>query len=314
MMKTVRNVTHNLIKTLSNKYICKLILIVLAITLFTVVSFIESSGYALADTFCGYEKCSNPKATLQEKLNGSEKCKEGKQNDYEILSKPKRSSITVLSIHGGRIEEYTSEISYDLSQRYGWNRYDFNGHIETPKCLNLAPSDSRIKNFDVLHITAKYFDEEKAVDLVSSHEKAIAIHGHGRNKNEDNPQTICVGGRNKTQIKDFIENVKKESDKLESLLNYSLNLVDVPQANDSICIKRPRLNGTEADNIVNKNKGDSGGLQLELSKRIREDLTKGSDNRADISPDNYQLFRNVMYNAINCAMVGRRVCPSVLPR
>jgi phage replication-related protein YjqB (UPF0714/DUF867 family) len=306
MMEMVKRFTHNLVKTLSNKYICKLISIVLAITLFTFVSSIGWSDYAWADTFSCYQDC--PNALITSKVCTQE------NEDYKITPEDKKNDVTVLSIHGGKIEEYTSRISKDLSSRYNWNLYDFNGDIKNKECSKLAPPGSKNKNFAVLHITATEFNEEQAIKLVQSHKKAIAIHGHGRNKDKDNPQTICVGGSNTAQIEKFITNVNKESDKFKSLVGYSLNLVNVPKATGSICIEKPPLDGIDPDNIVNKNKGGSGGLQLELSKTIREDLAKGSDNPASSSPDNYQLFRNVIYNAINCAMVGRRVCPSVLSR
>lgn len=313
--------THNLMKALSSKYFCKLISIVFAIILFTFVGSIGGSGYAWADTFCGYEKCGNPNATLRKKLKDSEKCKEGKNNDYEFFPAPKTSDVTVLSIHGGGIEEYTSEISHDLSQRYGWSRYDFNGHIKTKKCLELAPPQSKNPNFTVLHITSNYFDEKNAFNLVSSHENAVSIHGYSR-KEEAGIQTICVGGRNTEKIKKFINYVNQESYQLKGNLNYSLNLVNVPldQANlekniavperNTICLKNEALKqraltGTSQKNIVNKTRNSSGGLQIELKKKIRADLAEGKDEPQASSPNKNQLLRNVIYGGIEAAMSER---------
>jgi len=317
-MQLVSNVTHKLFKILIDNYICKLISIVLAITLFTSISSIGESGYALAeDIFCAYEQCPTPKPdTPKEELKFSQECKEGQ--DYKIISPPpqeQESDVAVLSIHGGKIELYTSRITSDLSSRNKWDRYDFNGNINNEKCLSLkelSKSNNSNKNFVVLHITSTRFDEPKAVELVMSHKNAVSIHGYER-KEKPGLQTICVGGGNKDKIKIFIESVNKKSDKLKGLFDYSLNLVDVPTAakpgnsteNNSICLvndkKEPDpLTGRNPKNIVNRN--NKNGLQLELNKIIRADLAKGIDDRNDNSPDENQLLRNIIYDAIEEAM------------
>lgn len=324
-MQLVSSITHKIFKILIDNYICKLISIVLAITLFTSVSSIGESGYALAeDIFCAYEQCPNPKPdTPKEELKSSQECKEGQ--DYNIISPPpqeQESDVAVLSIHGGEIELNTSRITSDLSSRNKWDRYDFNGKINNEKCLKLeelSKSNNSNKNFVVLHITSTHFDEKKAVDLVSSHENAVSIHGFSRKEKEAGIQTICVGGLNTPQIEKFIENVNKESDKLKADLKYSLNLVNAPleQSNfekklfvapkNTICLasKNPEqqaLTGTNPSNIVNKTMNSSGGLQIELQSRIRSDLANGKDKPNVSSPDEYQRLRDVIYGAIKEAM------------
>lgn len=323
-MQLVSNVTHKLFKILIGNYICKLISIVLAITIFTSVSSIWASGYALADTFCGYEKCSNPNSrTPKRELKSSQECKEGQ--DYKIISpslQEQKSDVAILSIHGGNIEPNTSRITSDLSARHKWDRYDFNGNINNKECLalkNLSNPTNSNKNFVVLHITSTNFDEKRAVDLVSSHKNAVSIHGYSREEKEEKIQTICVGGLNKDKVKKFIEYVNKESYKLKDKPNYSLNLVNAPleQYNldkdrpvakrKTICLekdipKQSALTGTDPDNIVNKVRNPDGGLQIELNSQIRKDLVKGIDKPNVSSPDEYQLLRDVIYGAIKEAM------------
>lgn len=323
-MQLVSSVTHKLFKILIDNYICKFISIVLAITLFTFVSSIGESGYAFADIFCGYERCPNTIRTPKKELKFSQECK--KDQDYEIISPPpqeQENDVAVLSIHGGEIELNTSRITSDLSSRNNWDRYDFNGKINSEECLNLeklSKSSNSNKKFVVLHITSTHFDEKKAVDLVSSHRNAVSIHGFSREEEAAKNQTICVGGQNEDKVKKFIEHVNKESYKLkEDKLNYSLNLVNAPleksnfdkgrhvSQRNTICLekkvpKQSALTGTDWENIVNKSRNPNGGLQIELNRQIRIDLAKGIDNPNFSSSNPYQLLRNVIYGAIKEAM------------
>ncbi len=315
MMEKVRSVTYNIVTMLSCQSICKVLLLVLSITVFTFVSYTGESSYALAeDTFCAYKQCPNPKPdTYFGELKSSPECKEGQ--DYIIISTPpekQKTDVTVLSIHGGKIEHDTSIISSHLSTRYNWNIYDFNGKITNPECSDLKksnPSDIKNTNFVVLHITSTRFDDPRAVKLVSSHNNAVSIHGYGRAEDDKKVQTICVGGANKPQIKRFIEYVKNnQSDELKRLVDYSLNPIDVPSLdkddNSNICTRKRRLDGINPNNIVNKNKEGTGGLQLEFNSRTRTDLAKGTDNRDANSHEGNQLLRNLIYEAIDCAMGG----------
>jgi phage replication-related protein YjqB (UPF0714/DUF867 family) len=174
------------------------------------------------------------------------------------------------------------------------------------------------KNFDVLHITSNYFDEEKAIELVSSHENAVSIHGFYREEN-DGIQTICVGGRDKDKRKKFIDYVNKESSKLKDDFTYSLNLVNVPleqskldkkmevPQRSTICLKNDSLNqraltGTSLKNIVNKTRKSKKGLQIELKRQIRADLAEGKDEPHASLHNKNQILRNVIYGAIKEAM------------
>ncbi len=317
-MEIVRSITHNLVSVLSRKSICKVVLTALAITLFTFVSFIEGASYAWADTFSCYENCSNA-------LKDSVDCL--KDRDYTITALDETKDITVLSIHGGKIEAHTSEIGNDLWKRYRWNFYDFNGHIEKDSsCEKLDNSEWKDKNFPVLHITSTEFNEFEAIRLVGAYEKAVSIHGYSREEKEAGIRTICVGGLNTPQIEKFITNVNKESDKLKGKIKYSLNLVNVPleqskieknlsvAKKDTICLasedpKQQALTGTDPSNIVNKTMDKSGGLQIELQRRIRDDLAQGKDEPQASPPNPNQLLRNVIYGAIKKAMTEQAITP-----
>jgi phage replication-related protein YjqB (UPF0714/DUF867 family) len=304
MLEIVSSITHNLVKTLINKYLCKLLSIVLATTLFTFVGSIGWTGYALADHFGCYENCSKP-------LKNSDTCIQGK--DYSITSNSKRDkNVIVLSIHGGLIETHTSEITRDLSRRYKWGRYDFSGQIKNKKCAVLAKDNSTNIHYNVLHITSTEFNDPIAIALVESHKKAVSIHGYKR-KERSKVHTICVGGQNEDQINKFIKSVNKESSELKDRFDYSLNLVDVPKAhksgvitqNNVICLKNDEndddpLTGIDPENIVNRT--TDGGLQIELNERIRNDLAEGINNPGSSSLDKYQVLRNVIFNAIKEAM------------
>ncbi len=314
MMEIVRSVTRNLAKALSSKYIYKLILIALVLNLFSFMSCIGRSSYAWADTFLCYENC-------RKALKDSPECIANV--DYSITAPKGTKNITVLSIHGGKIEKHTSRISHDLWKRYAWYLYDFNGHTQKDSPgYKLDKSNLKNKNFSVLHITSTNFNESKAINLVESHENAVTIHGYSRNEEEAGIQTICVGSKNTDQIEKFIEYVNKESYKLKDRLKYSLNLVNAPleQSNvqakikvskrNTICLeketpKQSALTGIDPTNIVNKAMNPNGGLQIELNEQIREDLAKGIDKPSSSSPDEYQLLRNVIYRAINYAMLDR---------
>ncbi|MEP0919778.1 poly-gamma-glutamate hydrolase family protein [Leptolyngbya sp. DQ-M1] len=207
-------------------------------------------------------------------LSGSSTCL--RNRDYSIDRKLRDAEVVVLSIHGGAIEPRTSEISWSLADKFKWSRYDFKAH-GTKKCL-----ENR-SNFDTLHITATQFDDPDALTLVNRHAKAIAIHGA-----KGLPQgTICLGGRNKAQINAFIEFVKRNSDKAP----YPIEAINVPGEDSEKCAAT--LKGTSPRNIVNRNTNHAG-LQLELSKTMREDLVKETSDA--------KALQQVVYGAVATAM------------
>ncbi len=235
----------------------------------------SSSTMTTSDTYGCYRA-----GQCDHALASSQHCQAGR--DYTITSSQQfKTNVVVLSIHGGKIELKTSHISHALAKRYQWNRYDFAGH-GTAQCL------SGRRNFDVLHVTSSKFDEPQALKLVRAHPKAVSIHGYG-NHNGYPPGTICVGGRNATQIAEFIRHIENNQ---ESFSAYTLIPVDARHLKPGdVCAG---LGGTAPRNIVNQTSTGMG-LQLELSAQMRNDLT----NRQ--SPQTAEL-QDIVYGAIYQAL------------
>lgn len=195
------------------------------------------------------------------------------------------SDVTVLSIHGGRIERWTSEISAELASLYGWNRYDFNAHLlEAGACRALAtdgnPSND---NNEVLHITATHFDHDEALDLVDAHPDAVSIHGCGTSCDD---QTICVGGANGQAVASFNAYLSQYA-----ALAGGVEAATVPSA-DPFC--GSNLAGVNPDNIVNRTSTGQG-LQLEISLDVRTDL-------ADLDDIDDDLLRGLVFGGVAIAM------------
>jgi phage replication-related protein YjqB (UPF0714/DUF867 family) len=174
------------------------------------------------------------------------------------------SGVTVLSFHGGLIEPHTSEISFELARRYGWNRYDFNAH-GTTQCL----TGTYNTNFKKLHITSAKFDDLRAVALLAAHPKAIAIHGRAATYQKGD---ICVGGNDaagRSAFRDYVNN------NAAAWGAYTLNAVDATTATNGSPCDDDGLRGVAPANIVNRTSG-SVGLQLELHPDFRDDLVNPS--------------------------------------
>lgn len=239
-------------------------------------------GARAADTFNGYQAGNWPAPTL----SNSPDCREG--TDYTVTVSNTGSPVTVLSIHGGGIEASTSNISAAIASLYGYRRYDFKAH-GTTQCLKGQT------NADVLHITSTHFDDPRAVSLVGSSSKAVAIHGYSDKRGYERG-VICVGGADTPARSTFIAQVRNNA---PSWGLYALKPIDAPSAGSGEC---GDLTGTSSTNIVNRTSG-GGGLQLELSKSMRADLA----NTADPS---YDALRNIVYGAISAAMqaAGQWTC------
>lgn len=231
---------------------------------------------ARADTFNGYQAGNWPSPTL----SNSPDCLEGNSADYTVTVSNVGAPVTVLSIHGGGIEAYTSGITSALANLYGFNRYDFNAHGMT-RCLK---GDS---NMGVLHITATHFDDSRLVSLLASSSNAVAIHGYADSRGYAKG-VMCVGGANSAARSTFIAQVNSSAS-LWSM--YALTPVNAPSAGGGAC---GDLAGTASTNIVNRT-SSGGGLQLELGKGLRADL-------ANTANHSYDTLRNIVYGAISAAM------------
>ncbi len=153
-----------------------------------------------------------------------------KNIDFEIEVTETGSGVTVLAIHGGKIEKGTAELAYALASHNNYNYYSF---------LGLKSTD----NFS-LHVSSDKFAETYALEMVSKSKVTLSIHGCGGTE-----EFTYIGGRD-TESADRIK---------ESLIKYGFTVKkDTPKD----------LAGISPHNIVNRNI-DERGIQLEISEGLR---------------------------------------------
>jgi phage replication-related protein YjqB (UPF0714/DUF867 family) len=305
-------------RLLVRRYIQKLVSISLATILLFSVSFLSWTGSAQADSFGCFQLTGNPpecpNSTNENALVGSV-CLSGINNDWHTTSTPLNqatSDVTVISIHGDKIEKDTTQIGNKLQSLYNWNRYDFSGHVRSDlaskndlnSCYNLNSHSG--SNFEILHITSNNFNDQTALNLIGAHPKAVSIHGCKGACPTNN--TICVGGNNNatvnngtnhpqvTQIvdfRDYVDDYKNLVDVVDPLkeepltFNVPLNIGDAGATCD------PSIKGNSLNNIVNKTSTRQG-LQLEMSEDIRARLANN-----DIADE---LLRGVIFGGVAKAL------------
>jgi phage replication-related protein YjqB (UPF0714/DUF867 family) len=159
--------------------------------------------------------------------------KERLGTDYRIWLEDRGTPVIVIAPHGGCIEPGTSAIAKAIA-REDLSIYVFEGI-------------GRRTHGD-LHIASHLFDEPKGVQVVTSAETTIAIHGR---KDAGDPKTVSIGGRNSV---------------LGSAIASSLR-----DAGFQTGSAGHGLAARDASNICNR--GSSGaGVQLELPRSLRDQL------------------------------------------
>jgi len=213
-------------------------------TITAIALFLLLIGYSAYVKYGGV-KLKDENERLKKQLNiANEKIKEQKNElddlrslldsqkdiDFEIEVKETGSDVTVLAIHGGKIEKGTTELAYALASHNNYNYYSF---------LGLKSTD----NFS-LHVSSDKFAETYALEMVSRSKVALSIHGcYGTE------EFTYIGGRD-TELADRMK---------ESLIKYGFTVKkDTPKD----------LAGISPDNIVNRNI-DERGVQLEISEGLR---------------------------------------------
>jgi phage replication-related protein YjqB (UPF0714/DUF867 family) len=171
---------------------------------------------------------------------------ETREKDYTIAKENRDSNVAIIAPHGGGIEPGTSQITKAIARdRYCY--YCFEG-------LKATEED----NFRDLHITSTKFDEPDCVDLTKRCSIVVAIHGCIDRKKTD--QTVYIGGKNiayRTAIQEALRNAQFETG----------------------VHPNPRLQGTDPNNICNrKTNNRDGGVQLEISRTLRDQLTLSQDD------------------------------------
>lgn len=162
-----------------------------------------------------------------------------KSIDYEIETGVTDSDVAVIAIHGGKIEEGTSELAYALSFRNNYNYYSHKG-IKSKDNLSL-------------HISSEKFDEPIALEMVAKSKTTLSLHGCS------GPQEFTYVGGLDNELRNKIK---------ESLTRYGFTALDAPRG----------LAGRSPENIVNKNARGSG-VQLEISAGLRARFLSGDGGK-----------------------------------
>ncbi|WP_159437896.1 poly-gamma-glutamate hydrolase family protein [Vreelandella massiliensis] len=145
---------------------------------------------------------------------------------FSITYADRGSPITIMAIHGGKIEPGTSSLAKRIAGKR-FNYYSFSG-------------DKKRHNWD-LHITSTAFDEPVALALADRSAVVVTLHGcMGRG-------TVAYTGGDNVELCQQMENV--------------LNCAGVKSR------PHPIFHGHGRNNICNR--GQHGGLQLELTPRLR---------------------------------------------
>lgn len=158
--------------------------------------------------------------------------------DFDIVCRSGPSSAAVIAPHGGKIEPGTSEIAAAIAGDE-FSLYCFEGR--------------KLKGNKSLHITSANFDEPRCLELIASCNRLVAVHGCSEGK-----RTAFLGGRDE-QLRDAIR------DRLQAA---GFGTERHPN---------PSLQGTSPINICNRGVR-GGGAQLEISKDLRDELTRDTEN------------------------------------
>lgn len=212
-------------------------------------------------------------------LTGSTRCLKGR--DWEVSAKTRNSAVVVFSFHGGEIEASSSEVSGLVADHFVWSRYDFAGH-GTASCLGGEQDSVR------LHITATNFDDPVALDMAERHQKGVAIHGYSNSRGNERG-VICVGGSNTEQIARFIKSLNGSRSRWKGYYLQAVNAAAGESWKGANC---SGLGGTARANLVNR--VGSGGLQLEMSEGMKQDLADPASK--------YGALRSVFLSALAAAM------------
>ena len=142
--------------------------------------------------------------------------------DYVIRAINRNHPILVMSIHGGSIEPFTSEIAESIAGT-DYSFYDFRGIMN--------------KSNKVLHIPSIYFNDSKLATILSNCKCAISIHG----EKSIAENFVCIGGLNYTLSQLVIE----------QLIEIGIEVRDLGTRfrgmNPSNVVNRPSYNGVQIE-------------------------------------------------------------------
>jgi phage replication-related protein YjqB (UPF0714/DUF867 family) len=153
---------------------------------------------------------------------------EGAHYRLRVVAKP-RSNVAVIAPHGGSIERRTSAIASAIAGE-DFNLYLFEG---------LDPAGS----FEVLHITSHRFDEPRCLNLISTCDTVVAVHGCAGAES-----MVMLGGRDR----DLIER-----------LGTAISTTGV-----RVLVDEHPYPGLHTSNICNRGRS-ARGVQIELTDAVR---------------------------------------------
>ncbi|WP_210610337.1 poly-gamma-glutamate hydrolase family protein [Priestia flexa] len=160
------------------------------------------------------------------------------ERDYRIRIQATSSELLVLAIHGGRIEQGTSEVAIAIAEKQN-SYYLFEG---------MKSAQNR-----KLHISSSRFDEPTVLFMLKKAQYVLSIHGYKEKKKKH----TLIGGldeKRKQQVYNALEKA-----------GFSAEIVNQDHL----------LSGTHRHNVVNKGRQKKG-VQLEISYEERANffLTK----------------------------------------
>ncbi len=161
--------------------------------------------------------------------------------DYRVTVIDRAAPVSVLAIHGGAIEPGTAEIARAIAGD-ACNLYVFEALVSP--------------GFDQ-HVTSTHFDDPAAVAIVACGRLSISVHGF----TGDAQHQACITGPHAQLNARMFDSLK------------ATGLLDQSVANPS-----GKFLALEAANIVNR--GAGAGVQLEISRSLRDLLRADADKLA----------------------------------
>ncbi|MEK4560598.1 poly-gamma-glutamate hydrolase family protein [Staphylococcus sp. FSL K6-3157] len=175
--------------------------------------------------------------------------------DWKKETKDNGSEVLVVAAHGGGIEQGTSELTKLLANEGDYDYFSFEG---------IRPS-----NNSQLHVTSTRYDDPTLNHMIKDRKATIAIHGA-----QGDEEIVYLGGL-KSTLKDEIQN---------QLERYGF-VVETPPEN---------IGGLSDNNFINSEE-NSTGIQLELTRALREAFFKNGDLSA-VSRTNTDNWTSTMYD------------------
>ncbi len=201
-----------------------------------ILIFAQSTADASDDIYYNSKELSSNK---EKNIDYKMKIKAMNFGDYKIETNVTDSKVAVIAIHGGKIEQGTTELAYAVSSRNNYSYYSYIG--------------LKSRGNSTLHIDSDKFKEPTALEMLAKSQTTLSIHG-------------CAGSAEFTYIGGLDTELRNKIKK--SLMKRGFTVLDAPR----------NLAGLSPDNIANRNRNGSG-VQLEISKGLRTQFLAADNAR-----------------------------------